>query len=129
MQADSDWVQRVTAAWQRGHITNFDYLLFCNLAAGRSFNDLTQWPVFPWLIADYDSQDLDLDNPATFRDLSKPVGALNPSRLQHFLTRFQEMPREEVGLKAYTTQAWGWGPVRKGVSGGGRSYALQLVQW
>ena len=53
MQADGEWLQRVTAAWRRGHVSNFDYLLYCNLAAGRSFNDLTQWPVFPWILADY----------------------------------------------------------------------------
>eukprot|EP00073_Rattus_norvegicus_P036271 XP_008761767.1 PREDICTED: protein FAN isoform X2 [Rattus norvegicus] len=35
---------------------------------------------------------LDLSNPATFRDLSKPVGALNPERLERLLTRYQEMP-------------------------------------
>eukprot|EP00884_Botryococcus_braunii_P015365 jgi/Botrbrau1/2511/Bobra.0079s0003.1 len=95
LEAKGEWVRKVTAAWQRGRISNLDYLLFCNLAAGRSFNDLTQWPVFPWLIADYDSKELDLNDPSTFRDLSKPVGALNPERLNHFLTRFQEMPREE----------------------------------
>ncbi len=29
----------------------------------------------------------------TFRDLSKPIGALNPSRLETFLSRFREMPK------------------------------------
>uniref|UniRef100_A0A8D1WU59 Protein FAN n=1 Tax=Sus scrofa TaxID=9823 RepID=A0A8D1WU59_PIG len=35
---------------------------------------------------------LDLSNPGTFRDLSKPVGALNKERLERLLTRYQEMP-------------------------------------
>uniref|UniRef100_A0AC11DFT1 Neutral sphingomyelinase activation associated factor n=1 Tax=Ovis aries TaxID=9940 RepID=A0AC11DFT1_SHEEP len=35
---------------------------------------------------------LDLSNPETFRDLSKPVGALNQERLERLLTRYQEMP-------------------------------------
>ncbi|XP_021111605.1 protein FAN [Heterocephalus glaber] len=34
----------------------------------------------------------DLSNPGTFRDLSKPVGALNKERLERLLTRYQEMP-------------------------------------
>ncbi len=89
-------MQRVTGAWQAGKISNRDYLLFCNLAAGRSFNDLTQWPVFPWVLADYTSAALDLSNPASFRDLSKPIGALNPTRLDMFRERFREMPRGEV---------------------------------
>lgn len=38
-----------------------------NTVAGRTYNDLTQYPVFPWVIADYTSTILDLSNPATFR--------------------------------------------------------------
>lgn len=42
LQGRPEWLQRVTAAWQAGALTNFDYILCINLAAGRSFNDLTQ---------------------------------------------------------------------------------------
>jgi hypothetical protein len=27
-----------------------------NSLAGRSYNDLMQYPVFPWVVADYDSE-------------------------------------------------------------------------
>lgn len=87
-----DLLAKVTRAWQLGRISNFDYLLYLNLAAGRSFNDLTQWPVFPWILSDYDSKELNLEDPATFRDLSKPVGALNPERLDMLRKRYREMP-------------------------------------
>ena len=55
-----------------------------------------QWPVFPWVLADYHSTALDLNNPASFRDLSKPIGALNKQRLESYRFRFREMPRDEV---------------------------------
>lgn len=42
---------------------------------------LCRYPVFPWIIADYTSSRLDFNDPKTFRDLTKPVGALNPDRL------------------------------------------------
>ena len=48
-------------------VSNFEYLMHLNREAGRSFKDLTQYPVFPWVIADWESPHLDLDNPATFR--------------------------------------------------------------
>ena len=32
---------------------------------------LVQYPVFPWIIADYQSKVLNLDDPSTYRDLSK----------------------------------------------------------
>lgn len=40
-----------------------------------------RYPVFPWVIADYTSERLVLSNPLTFRDLSKPVGALDSVRV------------------------------------------------
>lgn len=51
-----------------------------NTLAGRSYNDLTQYPVFPQIIRDHHSPELDLNNPQTFRDLSSPMGAQDPSR-------------------------------------------------
>ncbi len=53
--------------WQRGRVSNFDYLMFLNREAGRSFMDLTQYPVFPWVVRDYTSATLDLSDPDTFR--------------------------------------------------------------
>lgn len=74
--------------WARWEISNFEYLMQLNTLAGRSYNDITQYPVFPWVLADYTSQSLDLSNPSSYRDLSKPVGALNPERLKKFQERY-----------------------------------------
>jgi hypothetical protein len=68
--------------WQRGEISNFEYLMKLNTLSGRTYNDLTQYPVFPWIISNYESGNLDLTDSSIYRDLSKPVGALNPTRLQ-----------------------------------------------
>ncbi|KAF2878744.1 hypothetical protein ILUMI_27419 [Ignelater luminosus] len=77
--------------WQNGYVSNYDYLLYLNSLADRSINDLTQYPVFPWVISDYTSKVLDLNDPKSYRDLSKPVGALNEIRLQRLLERYEEM--------------------------------------
>lgn len=69
-------------SWRRRDITNFEYLMILNTLAGRSYNDLTQYPVFPWVLADYTSDVLDFNKSSTFRDLSKPVGALDPKRFE-----------------------------------------------
>ena len=34
---------------------------------------------FPWVLVDYESEELDLENPATFRDFTKPAGIQNPA--------------------------------------------------
>lgn len=81
--------------WQRGEISNFHYLMLVNTMAGRTFNDLTQYPVFPWVLADYTSDELDLANPATFRDLSKPMGAQSATRAADFGMRYRSLA--EIG--------------------------------
>jgi hypothetical protein len=35
LEAAGGWLRRVTAAWQQAKVSNFDYLLYLNLAAGR----------------------------------------------------------------------------------------------
>lgn len=47
--------------------------------------------MFPWVVADWSSERLDLTNPASFRDLSKPMGALTAERLAYFTARFEQM--------------------------------------
>ncbi|CAL5385752.1 unnamed protein product [Camellia sinensis] len=69
-------------SWRRREMTNFEYLMILNTLAGRSYNDLTQYPVFPWVLADYSSETLDFNKSSTFRDLSKPVGALDSKRFE-----------------------------------------------
>lgn len=86
---------QMTWKWQCGALSNYEYLTYLNSLAHRSFNDLTQYPVFPWILADYTSQTLDLEDPNSYRDLSKPIGGLNPERLASFRKRFAEMPEDE----------------------------------
>ncbi|KAJ3285900.1 Neurobeachin-like protein 1 [Borealophlyctis nickersoniae] len=79
----------ITEKWQRGEISNFEYLMCLNTISGRTYNDLTQYPVFPWVIQDYESPTLDLSDPSIYRDLSKPIGALDANRLKQVLERYQ----------------------------------------
>ena len=61
----------MTQRWQRREISHFEYLMYLNTISGRTFQDLNQYPIFPWVIADYESEKLDLNSPSTYRDLSK----------------------------------------------------------
>jgi len=81
--------REITDRWRLWRISNFHYLMTLNLYAGRSHNDLSQQPVFPWIFSDYQTLprgDQDAQNfkhlfqkfyqrgdapPSMFRDLSK----------------------------------------------------------
>jgi len=63
----------VTQLWREHQITNFEYLVYLNKIAGRSFNDLMQYPIFPFVLADYESAVLNLDDPRVYRNFKKPM--------------------------------------------------------
>ncbi|XP_057626452.1 WD repeat- and FYVE domain-containing protein 4 [Chionomys nivalis] len=81
--------------WQKRELSNFEYLMYLNTLAGRTYNDYMQYPVFPWVLADYTSEMLNLTNPKTFRDLSKPMGAQTKERKLKFTQRFKEVEKIE----------------------------------
>ena len=63
--------------WQSRNISTLEYLMWLNIFAGRSFSDLTQYPVFPWLITNFEKNELDLKN--DFRDLGLSMGMMSIS--------------------------------------------------
>ncbi|XP_078683647.1 neurobeachin-like isoform X11 [Branchiostoma floridae x Branchiostoma belcheri] len=96
-------MSNMTARWQRREISNFEYLMFVSTIAGRTYNDLNQYPVFPWVLTNYESEELDLTLPSNFRDLSKPVGALNPKRRSFFQERYEAWDDPDVAPFHYGT--------------------------
>ncbi|XP_071951821.1 neurobeachin-like isoform X2 [Antedon mediterranea] len=93
----------MTQAWQRRDITNFEYLMYLNTIAGRTYNDINQYPIFPWVLTNYESTELDLTLPSNFRDLSKPIGALNPSRKAFFQERYESWEDDKIPPFHYGT--------------------------
>ena len=81
-------VSKLTNKWVDREISNFEYLMQLNTISGRTYNDLAQYPVFPWVITDFESDKLDLDNPSVYRDLTKPCGAINQKKADEVKKRY-----------------------------------------
>ncbi|EIW67560.1 hypothetical protein TREMEDRAFT_69630 [Tremella mesenterica DSM 1558] len=99
MERSEQQLEAMTKKWQQREISNFAYLQLLNQYANRTPNDVTQYPVFPWVLADYTSSILDLDKESTFRDLSLPMGALTPARREAAVERYAAT--EGVGEKPF----------------------------
>lgn len=78
-------------------------LIFHFTISGRTYNDLNQYPVFPWVLTNYESKEMDLSQPSNYRDLSKPIGALNPSRRAYFEDRYSTWEHESIPPFHYGT--------------------------
>lgn len=86
----------LTDRWRRREISNFEYLMHLNELASRTYNDLTQYPVFPWILSNYSSDRIDLSDPKNYRDLKLPVGALDADRFSKFQERFENFIDDQI---------------------------------
>jgi len=55
------------------------------------------------VLSNYTSPTLDLSDPANYRDLSKPIGALNPDRLRFFKDRYENWDDDDIPPFLYGT--------------------------
>ena len=112
-ELDSCYIQRVssykmfnkdfnfTEQWRKRKITNFDYLMYINIYGGRTYRDPSNYPIFPWILIDFNNSIICSQNNANdnnslnfscinshnecsininvLRDMSYPIGAQNES--------------------------------------------------
>ena len=84
----------LTQQWQDGKLTNFDYLMALNKFAGRSFNDLMQYPIFPFVLSDYSSTTLDLSCLKSFRDLRRPISVQQKDKEEIYQKKYRGLAEE-----------------------------------
>ena len=61
--------------WAKNKITNYDYIMTLNTLSGRTYNDLSQYFIFPWIIYDFNKKILNWMSNSIYRDLSLPIYA------------------------------------------------------
>ncbi|OEH76114.1 hypothetical protein cyc_07006 [Cyclospora cayetanensis] len=100
LQASDELLRCMQQRWLEGRLSSLHYLQFLNSAAGRSTSNFSAYPVFPWVIQRYSEADAanPLSDPAAYRDLSKPIGALNPQRLEGLLKRMKDIQVDAGGV-------------------------------
>ncbi|KAM4040946.1 lysosomal-trafficking regulator isoform 3-T3 [Anomaloglossus baeobatrachus] len=87
-------ITALTQLWCSGQITNFEYLTHLNKHAGRSFNDLMQYPVFPFILSDYTSETLDLSSSLIYRNLVKPIAVQSKEKEDRYTDNYKYLEDE-----------------------------------
>ena len=63
--------------WKNNKISTLEYLMWINIYGNRSFRDITQFPVFPWIIDNYRTNTFeDIINNGSFRNFELPMGMM-----------------------------------------------------
>lgn len=85
---DQNKILLITQQWREGLLTNWEYIMTLNQIAGRTYNDLMQYPVFPWILANYTTDVLDLTEKKNFRKLEKPIAVQHEENEQHYVNNY-----------------------------------------
>ena len=70
----SDLLSNKIEQWQTWKISNFEMLMWLNLMGNRSYLDISQYPVFPWIITNFTSDNLNLT--LDVRQMNLPMGMM-----------------------------------------------------
>lgn len=82
---------KITQMWQKHEITTWSYLYYLNLLSGRSYNDLSQYPVYPFLITYHALDTFDFHEKENFRDLERPIQSFYESDLPRRMESYNAM--------------------------------------
>ena len=61
--------------WKNNKISNLEYLMWLNIFSNRSLRDITQYPIFPWILEEYDLNK-DLKSEPKYRNFKLPIGLM-----------------------------------------------------
>ena len=64
--------------WSKWEISTLQMLMIMNIYSNRTYNDINQYPVFPWIITDYTSPTIPhFEKEFFIRPMNKPMGMLD----------------------------------------------------
>ena len=94
--------------WKEWKLTNYELLMWLNIYGNRSFNDISQYPVFPWVLNNYnDPLKNESDDNYNLRDMSLPMGMMaldekGEQRKELFLLNYETLKEQaDEGMKPY----------------------------
>lgn len=94
----SELIKRINLAdkWKKRNISNYEYLYYLNLLSGRSYNDINQYPIYPWILFEMNNNSINIEDPAVYRKLSTPVSATTSELLNHRIENYKELEGDEM---------------------------------
>lgn len=91
--------------WSKWEISTLRLLMVLNIYSNRSYNDINQYPVFPWIITDYVSPSIPpLETKDLIRHMGIPMGMMDftpeskerkENYIEHWISNEADEDREE----------------------------------
>ena len=98
-EKSDDKVKKLILLYQKGEISNYDYLLYLNKLSTRTYNDISQYPIFPWIILDIpkfiekynNKENIDIN---IYRDMNYPLQLQSESKRYEALHDYDNISSE-----------------------------------
>ena len=89
-------LEQATEKWSNGFLNTYSYIMLLNTLSGRTYNNLAQYPIYPWILKDYSSNEIDLNESMTYRDLSFPIYAQDDETRTNLKEKYESFEDNEV---------------------------------
>ena len=87
-------IKKYTTKWKKREISTLYYLLKLNYFSSRSFNDATQYPIFPWILKDYTKLNSIFENnkieDSLFRIFKYPISLQEEKLRLNAINKFED---------------------------------------
>ena len=88
--------------WTNGHLDTYSYIMILNTISGRTYNDIAQYPVYPWILSNYFSKELNLNDSESYRDFLYPIYAQDEETRENLKTKFDSFEVEQKEFKYHS---------------------------
>ena len=82
--------------WSNGFLNTYSYIMLLNTLSGRTYNNLAQYPIYPWILKDYSSNEIDLNESKTYRDFSYPIYAQDEETRENLKIKYESFEDADV---------------------------------
>ena len=88
--------------WTNGYLNTYSYIMILNTVSGRTYNDIAQYPIYPWLISNYSTNELDLTDSKSFRDFMYPIYAQDEETRENLKGKYETFGEDQNEFKYHS---------------------------
>ena len=82
-------IEKAYDKWSNGHLDTYSYIMILNTISGRTYNDISQYPIYPWVLSNYSSKELYLNDKNSYRDFLYPIYAQDEETRENLKTKYE----------------------------------------
>ena len=98
----SEIIEKSYEKWTNGHLDTFSYIMILNTISGRTYNDIAQYPVYPWVLSNYHSKELDLNDSVSYRDFLYPIFAQDSETRENLKLKYESFEEDQKEFKYHS---------------------------